>query len=106
MQAVLGTSVHLLLHGLVPGVVAQVLFQDRWKMAWLVMVATMVVDVDHLLANPIFDPDRCGIGFHPLHSGPAIVVYAVAVIVPVLRLPSVGLLIHMALDGIECLRVS
>jgi len=34
------------------------------------------------------------------------VVYAVAVIVPVLRLPSVGLLIHMALDGIECLRVS
>ena len=101
----MATAVHLVLHLLVPGLVARVLFQDRWKMAWLVMVATMVVDVDHLLADPIFDPDRCGIGFHPLHSGPAIVVYTVAVIVPLLRLPSVGLLIHMALDGIECLRV-
>ena len=28
---------------------------------------TMMVDLDHLIADPIFDPQRC-IGFHPLHS--------------------------------------
>ena len=62
----IGTTIHLLLHGLVPGVVARVLFQSRWKWAWFVLCVTMLVDLDHLLADPIFDSSRCGIGFHPL----------------------------------------
>ena len=41
----------------------------------LIMVSTMVIDLDHLLANPVYGPQRCGIGFHPLHSYLAIVVY-------------------------------
>ena len=99
----IGTTIHLLLHGLVPGVVAKVFFQSRWKWAWFVLCATMLVDLDHLLADPIFDSSRCGIGFHPLHSGPAILVYAILFWVPALRLVSTGLLIHMGLDGIDCL---
>ena len=43
-------------------------FPHPWKMVWLIMMLTMLVDLDHLLANPIYDPNRCSIGFHPLHS--------------------------------------
>jgi hypothetical protein len=39
------------------------------------MALTIIVDLDHLLADPIYDPNRCSIGFHPLHSYPAIVIY-------------------------------
>ena len=67
------------------------------------MVATMVVDVDHLLANPIYDPDRCSIGFHPLHTMPAVAVYALLAAWPKTRLVGVGLLIHMALDLTDCI---
>jgi len=67
------------------------------------MVSTMVVDLDHLLANPVYDPLRCGIGFHPLHSYLAIVVYLAMVILPKIRILAIGLIIHMLLDGIDCI---
>ena len=63
----------------------------------IIMVLTIAVDFDHRLADPIFDPDRCGLGFHPLHSWPAIAVYLVAIFSPRLRIVTLGLLIHMEL---------
>ena len=95
--------VHLLLHLIVPGIVARFSFRDRWKRAWLIMVLTMIVDLDHLLADPIYDPLRCSIAYHPLHSYPAIVVYLALALLPYTRLVGLGLLIHMALDGIDCI---
>lgn len=94
---------HLVLHALVPGLVAWCCFRDRWQMAWLVMLATMAVDLDHLLADPIYDPARCSIGFHPLHTAPAIALYAAIALPKKTRLVGLGLLIHMALDGLDCL---
>lgn len=94
---------HLVLHVVVPGIVAVVFYRDRWRWAWFVMVATMLVDLDHLLADPIYDPGRCSIGFHPLHTAPAIGLYGVLFLIPKTRLIGLGLLIHMALDGIDCL---
>jgi len=93
---------HLLLHLLVPGAVARVFFRTRWRHAWLVMLATMAVDLDHLLATPLYDPNRCSIGFHPLHTAPAIALYVALAAWPRTRLVGVGLLIHMALDGVDC----
>ena len=93
---------HLSLHLLLPVVAARFLFRNQWKMAWLIMALTMVVDLDHLLANPVYDPNRCSIGFHPLHSYIAIFVYALMVAVPKLRIAAVGLLIHMAVDLGDC----
>lgn len=61
-------AAHLALHVAVPGVIAWLGFRSRCLRAWLIMVATMLVDLDHLLAEPVYDPGRCGIGFHPLHS--------------------------------------
>ncbi len=94
---------HILLHFIVPGIVARIAFRDRWKSAWLIMALTIVVDLDHLLANPIYDPNRCSIGFHPLHSFPAIVIYLVLTSITRTRLIGLGLLIHMALDGLDCI---
>ena len=94
--------IHLLLHFAVPGAVARLFFRARWRTAWLVMLATMLVDLDHLLASPLYDPNRCSIGFHPLHTLPAIAVYAVLALWPRTRLVGIGLLIHMALDVVDC----
>lgn len=95
--------IHYGLHFLFPGVVAFFFFRKKWKRAWLIMIATMLVDLDHLLADPIFDPTRCSIGFHPLHSYYAIAVYVVMAFFPKLRIVAVGLLLHMATDFQDCL---
>ena len=94
---------HILLHFIVPGITAGIAFRDRWKSAWLIMALTIVVDLDHLFADPIYDPNRCSIGFHPLHSYPAIVIYLVLTSITKTRLIGLGLLIHMALDGFDCI---
>ena len=94
---------HLALHAAVPGAVALPFFRPHWKRAWLIMLATMLVDLDHLLADPIHDPSRCSIGFHPLHSFTANAAYVVLLIPRVSRLPALGLIIHMALDALDCL---
>ena len=94
---------HLVLHVVVPGLVAVVLFRPAWRWAWLVMVLTMAVDADHLLADPVYDPGRCSIGFHPLHTAPAIALYAMLLLPGKTRLVGLGLLVHMALDALDCL---
>jgi hypothetical protein len=98
--------IHLLLHFIVPAVVARVLFPTEWKRAWVIMMLTMVVDMDHLLATPVYDPQRCGIGFHPLHSYPALLIYVLMAAISKTRLVAYGLIIHMVLDGIDCLWLS
>lgn len=102
---ILQPVVHYSLHFLFPFVLARLLFKDQWKKAGLIMVATMLVDLDHLLADPIFDPERCGVGFHPLHSYPAIAVYCLMVFIPIpwVRMAAVGLLFHMFTDFQDCL---
>ncbi len=96
-------AVHLVLHVLAPAILARVAFRERWVRAWLVMLATMVIDLDHLLARPIVDAHRCSIGFHPLHGPAAIVVYVLLAAFPRTRVVGAGLLLHMALDALDCL---
>ena len=112
--------IHIALHFVVPLVVAAVFYRKIFKRAFLTLIGTMLVDVDHVLAEPIYDPARCSIGFHPLHTEIAILVYIVCFALPMIRrskrtghsrekalewlhLIGLGLLIHMALDGIDCL---
>ncbi len=95
--------IHLSLHFIVPFVIARWKYTERWAYACFIMVATMIVDMDHLTADPVFDPNRCSIGFHPLHSYVAIGVYVLLTFLPKTRLIGIGLLIHMVLDGIDCI---
>ena len=94
---------HIVLHFLIPGIIAILFFKYRWKQAWLIMSLTMVVDLDHLLASPIYDPNRCSINFHPLHSYPAILLYIILAAFPKSRLIGLGLLLHMGIDLTDCL---
>ena len=100
------TIIHMTLHFLVPFMVAKTVWKENWFSPFIIMALTIAVDFDHLLADPIFDPNRCGLGFHPLHSWPAIAVYLVAIFSSRLRIVALGLLIHMGLDGTDylCIR--
>jgi len=98
----LRSILHLVLHVAVPLTIALAFYRDRWRRASLIMIATMLVDLDHLLATPLYDPNRCSIGFHPLHTWPAIIVYLALTAPKRTRLAGVGLLIHMALDAFDC----
>lgn len=93
---------HYSLHLLAPGVIAWLFYRDQWKRVWLILLATMLVDLDHIFATPLFDPNRCSIGFHPLHTYPAMAVYAVMLIFPKTRVVGIGLLFHMFTDGVDC----
>jgi hypothetical protein len=95
--------IHLLLHILVPAAVARAFFYPQWQKAWLIMLLTMVIDLDHLLASPIYDPDRCGIGFHPLHTWPAMGVFIALTFFDKTRLVGLGLVLHIALDMSDCI---
>lgn len=95
--------IHIVLHLALPGAVAWLFFRPNWRRAWLVMLATMLIDLDHLLAEPIFDPNRCSLGFHPLHGWPAAVGYLGLLAFPATRLVGLGLWLHLGLDGLDCL---
>lgn len=95
--------IHYGLHLVFPLAIAYWYAGSRWKKAYLVLLLTMLVDLDHLVASPIFDPDRCSIGFHPLHSLWAIVIYIFLLIPKRTRIIAIGLLFHMLTDWIDCL---
>ncbi|MCA0394666.1 MAG: DUF6122 family protein [Proteobacteria bacterium] len=95
--------VHLLLHVVVPVATARLFWPGQWRRAALWMLAGWLIDLDHLLADPIYAPGRCSIGFHPLHTWPAIAAYGALVVPRRTRWLGIGLLIHVALDGLDCL---
>lgn len=67
------------------------------------MLATMLMDVDHLLAKPIFEPRRCSVGYHPLHSFYAIPVYALLLLLPPpTQIVAMGMLFHVFTDTVDC----
>ena len=97
---------HLSLHLVVPLVVVGLFFKKDWKIAYFIMLSTMLVDLDHLLANPIYDPNRCSIGFHPLHQPWFIAFYFILSFYPKTKFIGIGLVIHMVLDAIDCYPIS
>ncbi|NYZ62158.1 DUF6122 family protein [Luteimonas deserti] len=94
---------HLLLHAAVPALLAWCFWRKRFLHAWAWMLLGWAIDLDHLLADPIYAPGRCSIGFHPLHTAPAIAVYGVLALPARTRLLGIGLVVHIALDAIDCL---
>lgn len=94
--------VHYGIHLLLPVVIAFWAFPEKPWRALLWMWAGMAIDADHLLADPVFDPNRCSLGFHPLHSFWAVPVYIVLAALPKTRPLGLGLLIHLMADGADC----
>ncbi|MCD8494776.1 MAG: DUF6122 family protein [Candidatus Pacebacteria bacterium] len=101
------TILHYTMHFIAPAGLALLFFGSRWKAAYGVMLATMFVDLDHFLATPIFDPVRCSIGFHPLHTQGVIALYVLMMFSPnfYIRAAGFGLVFHMITDYVNCLLV-
>lgn len=111
-------AIHLILHVIVPLIITVICVPvGKRKSVFLVLMATMLVDVDHLLATPIYEANRCSIMFHPLHQTLPIALYLLMAVWPLsgwalkrqlkpaecwLGWVGLGLLIHMLLDGIDC----
>lgn len=98
---------HYGLHIVAPLGIALLISRKKFWQIYLVLMLTMVVDMDHLWSVPIYQADRCSIGFHWLHSGYAIWVYLLSLAVfwkkLIVRAIFIGLLFHMVVDGIDCL---
>ena len=93
---------HIFLHALVPALLAGLAYRKLWLKAYTIMMLTMLVDLDHLLADPIYDPNRCSIDFHPLHQFEIMPLYVLLLIPKKTRLIGLGLCIHMLLDAQDC----
>jgi hypothetical protein len=98
-------AIHYGFHLIVPFVLGRLFWKQNWWQAGLIMTAMSAIDLDHLLADPVFDPDRCSIGFHPLHTLWAGVVYGGLLAIPSWkwRAVGVGCLWHLCTDAIDCM---
>ena len=94
---------HLSGHLILPIALAYVGYTATWQKTSTILLSTNIVDIDHLIADPIYDPDRCSLGYHPLHSIPAIGVYSGMLFNENTQQIGVGLLTHMAVDYIDCI---
>lgn len=94
--------IHYSLHFLFPLAIAYIFFKDKWKTVYFIFLASMLVDLDHLLATPIFAENRCSINFHPLHTYYAMAIYFVGLFFKKTRILAIALLFHMLTDLIDC----
>lgn len=94
--------VHYGIHFLVPIILAFTVFKKQRNKALLIFLGAIIIDIDHVLAVPIFDPNRCSIGFHPLHSYWAIALYVILCIPKTSRLIGFALCLHILADIIDC----
>ncbi|WP_452228822.1 MULTISPECIES: DUF6122 family protein [unclassified Lacinutrix] len=98
----LQSFLHYGIHFGLPLLVALLFFRSNWKVAYLIMAAGILIDLDHLLATPIFEANRCSINFHPLHTYYAMVLYVLLLIPKKTRLVGLGLCIHILADYTDC----
>ena len=98
--------IHYGIHFIGPLAVALLFFRSHWRKAFIIMLLGILIDLDHLLATPMFDPNRCSINFHFLHSYYAIGAYVILALFKKTRLIGIGLLIHIIADSADCLMMS
>tara|TARA_B100000700_G_scaffold67995_1_gene75246 strand:+ start:9043 stop:9762 length:720 start_codon:yes stop_codon:yes gene_type:complete len=95
--------IHLSGHTILPIAISYACYGSSWKTAAKIMIASNLVDADHLLAKPIYNPDRCSIGSHPLHSLPMIGLYSAMLFNKKTEPWGIGLLTHIVVDCVDCI---
>ncbi len=93
---------HYGIHFLLPVLVGMIAYPGNRLKATGILLAGILIDVDHLWATPVFDPMRCSIGFHPLHSYLAIGVYTGLLFFKKTRIWGLALMIHILADAVDC----
>ncbi|WP_109852045.1 DUF6122 family protein [Aquimarina sp. AU58] len=94
--------IHYGFHLILPLLIALLFFPKQWKKVYFLFIAAMLIDIDHILADQIFDPNRCSIGFHPLHSYYAITAYGIMLFFSKTRIIGLALLWHILTDLLDC----
>jgi len=94
---------HYGLHFIAPFIISYFFFNNKWKAVYVIFLLSMLVDLDHLIANPIFDSNRCSINFHPLHSYIAMAIYAIGLCFKKTRILAIALILHMIADYLDCI---
>ncbi|MFP2994483.1 DUF6122 family protein [Spongiivirga sp. MCCC 1A20706] len=94
--------IHYALHLVVPILFAYLFVPKKLWKVYVIFLLAMIIDLDHLLANPVFDPTRCSINFHPLHSYWAVGVYGCLTIFKKTRIIGFALFWHIVVDFIDC----
>ncbi len=73
-----------------------------FKSALLQILLSNLIDLDHLLADPIYDPLRCSINFHPLHSWYFFPLYLFGLFSKKYKYFFAGIILHLFLDYADC----
>ena len=94
--------VHYGLHFVFPGIIAFLFYRKNWFYVYMIFLSTMLIDLDHLVADPVFDPNRCSIGVHPLNSFLAMGLYLLLLFFKKTRILGIGLCLHILTDLIDC----
>ncbi len=105
MKEILPHIIHYSFHWLLPIGFARLFWKKNWKKAAVFLLLANLIDLDHLLSDPVFDPNRCSINFHPLHSYWAAGAYGILLIsIKDYRVKalSLGLLWHLVTDLLDC----
>ncbi|WP_405398081.1 DUF6122 family protein [Maribacter sp. Asnod2-G09] len=93
---------HYGIHFIVPIIIAIYFYKENKLWAAVILLSAIVIDVDHLLATPMFDPNRCSVNFHPLHSYWAIGIYTLLFAYKKTRIIGLALLLHILADTVDC----
>ena len=94
---------HYGIHFIVPLLIAFFFYRENRIWIAVILLSGIVIDLDHVWATPIFDPNRCSIDFHLLHSYWAIAVYILLFALKRTRIFGLAFLIHILADVVDCL---
>jgi|SRR5690606_27405652 hypothetical protein len=93
---------HYGIHFILPIIIGLSFYKERRLKIILILLAGIILDLDHLWADPIFDPNRCSINFHPLHMYWAIAGYFLLLFFQKTRVFGIAFLIHILADTVDC----
>ncbi|MFX0558354.1 DUF6122 family protein [Maribacter sp. CXY002] len=99
-------GLHYGIHFIVPVLIAFFFYKENLIKVALILLAGIALDIDHLMANPIFDPERCSINFHPLHTYWALSIYIVMLLFKKTRIWGIAFTVHLIADLVDCLFIT
>ncbi|ADY28088.1 hypothetical protein IZU89_01295 [Cellulophaga lytica] len=97
---------HYGIHFIAPIVIGYFFYKEQRLRAIIILLAAILIDLDHLLATPIFEANRCSINFHPLHTYWAMGIYISLLFFKKTRIFGIALLLHMLADFVDCLFIN
>lgn len=95
--------IHYGIHFIVPFLISYFFFKKTFFKTSAILLAAILIDLDHLLAEPVYDSLRCSIGFHLLHSYIAIIAYTLLFYWKKTRIIGLAALLHMLADITDCI---